>query len=255
MENIIKIKNVFKKFKKDSEEVNILNGINLDIRKGEFITIVGKSGCGKSTLLKLISGMSDISSGEILINNNPVKGINRDCSMIFQEARLLPWLKIKDNVSIGLGKFSKEEKERISREYLELVGLKGHENSYPHELSGGMAQRASIARGLAVNSEIMLFDEPFSALDTMTKVQLQEELLKIQKEKSKTIILVTHDIEEAVYLGDRVVVMSANPGDIKDIISINIEGKKDRTNTEFLAYKNKIHNYFFENKNKVEFNI
>ena len=166
---------------------------------------------------------------------------------------IFPWLKIKDNVGIGLKNKSVSEKNKIVSEYLELVGLKGVENSYPDQLSGGMAQRASIARGLALNSEIMLFDEPFSALDAMTKVQLQEELLKIQKEKSKTIILVTHDIEESVYLGDRVVVMA--DGIVRDIIPIDIEGKKDRTNTEFLSYKNKIYDYFFELKDTVEFTI
>ena len=236
-ENIIKIKNISKKFQKNNEEVQILNDVNLDIKKGEFITIVGKSGCGKSTLLKLISGMVPITEGEILINDKSVNGVSKDCSMIFQDARLFPWLKIKDNVAIGLKNISSEEKNRIVLEYLELVGLKGVENSYPDQLSGGMAQRASIARGLALNSQIMLFDEPFSALDAMTKVQLQEELLKIHQEKGKTVILVTHDIEEAVYLGDRVVVMAANPGVIKDIINIDIEGRKDRTNTEFLSYK------------------
>ena len=256
-ENIIKIKNISKKFQKNNEEVQILNDVNLDIKKGEFITIVGKSGCGKSTLLKLISGMVPITEGEILINGKSVNGVSKDCSMIFQDARLFPWLKIKDNVAIGLKNISSEEKNRIVLEYLELVGLKGVENSYPDQLSGGMAQRASIARGLALNSQIMLFDEPFSALDAMTKVQLQEELLKIHQEKGKTVILVTHDIEEAVYLGDRVVVMAANPGVIKDIINIDIEGRKDRTNTEFLSYKNKIYDYFFEdrNKNAVEYNI
>ena len=253
MGNIINIKNVTKKFFKNNEEVKILNEVNLDIRKGEFITIVGKSGCGKSTLLKLISGMIPLTSGEILINKKNVNGINKDCSMIFQEARLFPWLKIKDNVALGLKNKSVNEKNKMVSEYLELVGLKGIENSYPDQLSGGMAQRASIARGLALNSEIMLFDEPFSALDAMTKVQLQEELLKIQKEKSKTIILVTHDIEESVYLGDRVVVMA--DGIVRDIIPIDIEGKKDRTNTEFLSYKNKIYDYFFEHKDVVEFTI
>ena len=253
MGNIINIKNVTKKFFKNNEEVKILNEVNLDIRKGEFVTIVGKSGCGKSTLLKLISGMIPLTSGEILINKKAVNGISKDCSMIFQEARLFPWLKIKDNVALGLKNKSVSEKNKIVSEYLELVGLKGVENSYPDQLSGGMAQRASIARGLALNSEIMLFDEPFSALDAMTKVQLQEELLKIQKEKSKTIILVTHDIEESVYLGDRVVVMA--DGIVRDIIPIDIEGKKDRTNTEFLSYKNKIYDYFFEHKDTVEFTI
>lgn len=253
MGNVINIKNVVKNFLKNNEEVKILNNVNLDIKKGEFITIVGKSGCGKSTLLKLISGMIPLTSGEILINKKLVNGISKDCSMIFQEARLFPWLKIKENVALGLKNMSTIEKNKIVLEYLELVGLKGVENSYPDQLSGGMAQRASIARGLALNSEIMLFDEPFSALDAMTKMQLQEELLKIQREKSKTIILVTHDIEESVYLGDRVVVMEN--GVVRDIVSIDIKGKKDRTNTEFLFYKNKIYDYFFEHKSVVEFTI
>ena len=156
-ENIIKIKNISKKFQKNNEEVQILNDVNLDIKKGEFITIVGKSGCGKSTLLKLISGMVPITEGEILINDKSVNGVSKDCSMIFQDARLFPWLKIKDNVAIGLKNISSEKKNRIVLEYLELVGLKGVENSYPDQLSGGMAQRASIARGLALNSQIMLF--------------------------------------------------------------------------------------------------
>ena len=251
--NILKLEDIV--FRYDENSSDILDKMNFEINleDKEKILVTGKSGCGKSTLLKLISGMIPLTSGEILIDKKAVNGISKDCSMIFQEARLFPWLKIKDNVGIGLKNISTAEKNKIVSEYLELVGLKGVENSYPDQLSGGMAQRASIARGLALNSEIMLFDEPFSALDAMTKVQLQEELLKIQKEKSKTIILVTHDIEESVYLGDRVVVMA--DGIVRDIIPIDIEGKKDRTNTEFLSYKNKIYDYFFEHKNTVEFTI
>ena len=253
MISILEIKNLTKIYKNNNIEFKVFENLNFKFEENSIYALVGKSGCGKSTLLKLISGMIPLTSGEILINKKNVNGINKDCSMIFQEARLFPWLKIKDNVALGLKNKSVNEKNKIVSEYLELVGLKGIENSYPDQLSGGMAQRASIARGLALNSEIMLFDEPFSALDAMTKVQLQEELLKIQKEKSKTIILVTHDIEESVYLGDRVVVMA--DGIVRDIIPIDIEGKKDRTNTEFLSYKNKIYDYFFEHKNTVEFTI
>jgi hypothetical protein len=246
--SIIDIKNVSKKYVNKNTEISVLNNINLGIEKGEFITIVGKSGCGKSTLLKMISGMIEVSEGEIIINNETVKGSRAECSIVFQDARLLPWMKIKENVSLGLENNNFEEKKKIIDEYIELVGLKGFENMYPKQLSGGMAQRAAIARGLAVNSEILLFDEPFGALDAMTKIQMQEEVKKIKKEKNKTMILVTHDIEEAVYLGDRVVVMSERPGKIRDIVKIDIQGNKDRTNTEFLNYKNKIHEYFFENK-------
>ena len=228
--SIIDIKNVSKKYVNKNTEISVLNNINLGIEKGEFITIVGKSGCGKSTLLKMISGMIEVSEGEIIINNETVKGSRAECSIVFQDARLLPWMKIKENVSLGLENNNFEEKKKIIDEYIELVGLKG------------------FARGLAVNSEILLFDEPFGALDAMTKIQMQEEVKKIKKEKNKTMILVTHDIEEAVYLGDRVVVMSERPGKIRDIVKIDIQGNKDRTNTEFLNYKNKIHEYFFENK-------
>ena len=235
--SIIDIKNVSKKYVNKNTEISVLNNINLGIEKGEFITIVGKSGCGKSTLLKMISGMIEVSEGEIIINNETVKGSRAECSIVFQDARLLPWMKIKENVSLGLENNNFEEKKKII-----------DENMYPKQLSGGMAQRAAIARGLAVNSEILLFDEPFGALDAMTKIQMQEEVKKIKKEKNKTMILVTHDIEEAVYLGDRVVVMSERPGKIRDIVKIDIQGNKDRTNTEFLNYKNKIHEYFFENK-------
>ena len=206
-ENIIKIKNISKKFQKNNEEVQILNDVNLDIKKGEFITIVGKSGCGKSTLLKLISGMVPITEGEILINGKSVNGVSKDCSMIFQDARLFPWLKIKDNVAIGLKNISSEEKNRIVLEYLELVGLKGVENSYPDQLSGGMAQRASIARGLALNSQIMLFDEPFSALDEHLRQQIRHDMLQALRQSGTSAIFVTHDRDEALRYADKIAVL------------------------------------------------
>lgn len=252
--NIIRVENVYKKYKRNGEETTILNNINFSVKKGEFITIVGKSGCGKSTLLKILSGMENVSNGKVFVNDEEVFENRRECAMVFQDARLFPWLKIKDNVSLGINNI--KEKDKIVNEYIELVGLKGYENAYPKEISGGMAQRAAIARGLVMNSEILLFDEPFGALDAMTKIQMQEEVLKIRKEKNKTMILVTHDIEEAVYLGDRVIVLSSKPGEIRDIVNIEIEGIKDRTNEEFLKYKNKIHDYFFESKiQDIEYKI
>ena len=222
MGNIINIKNVTKKFFKNNEEVKILNEVNLDIRKGEFITIVGKSGCGKSTLLKLISGMIPLTSGEILINKKNVNGINKDCSMIFQEARLFPWLKIKDNVALGLKNISVSEKNKIVSEYLELVGLKGVENSYPDQLSGGMAQRASIARGLALNSEIMLFDEVTAALDPEMVREVLDVMLELARD-GMTMVIVTHEMQFARAVADRVIFMDngniAEQGEAEEFFS------------------------------------
>ena len=255
-ERIIEIENVSKIYRKDEGERKILNNINLSINCGEFVTIVGKSGCGKSTLLKIISGMTETSEGEVRIKGEKARKYNENCSIVFQESRLFPWLKIRENINIGLKNLSKREKDAKADEYMKLVGLKGYENSYPKELSGGMSQRAAIARGLIMDSDIILLDEPFGALDAMTKINMQEEVLKIRKEKKKTMILVTHDIEEAVYLGDRVIVLSSNPGEIRDIVNIEIEGIKDRTNSEFAYYKNMIYDYFFESQDEnVEYKI
>ncbi|MGX2987474.1 ABC transporter ATP-binding protein [Ursidibacter sp. B-7004-1] len=255
-ENLIEIKNISKIYQKESGDIPVLNNINLTINKGEFVTIVGHSGCGKSTLLKMIAGMIPADSGDIKIKGKSITESQGNCSMVFQEPRLFPWLKIYENVGIGLNHLSKSERENKSYDYLKLVGLSGFENAYPKELSGGMAQRAAIARGLVMNTDILLFDEPFGALDAMTKIQMQEEVLRIRQEEQKTMILVTHDIEEAVYLGDRVVVLSSRPGQIKDIVSVKIEGIKDRTKDEFLYYKNKIHQYFFESKHyDIEYQI
>ena len=185
-ERIIEIENVSKIYRKDEGERKILNNISLSINCGEFITIVGKSGCGKSTLLKIISGMTETSEGEVRIKGEKARKYNENCSIVFQEPRLFPWLKIRENINIGLKNLSKREKDAKADEYMKLVGLKGYENSYPKELSGGMSQRAAIARGLIMDSDIILLDEPFGALDAMTKINMQEEVLKIRKEKKKT---------------------------------------------------------------------
>ena len=207
--NIIKIHNLNKEFVVDKNPIRVLNDINLDIREGEFITIVGHSGCGKSTLLKIMCGLVDYEDGTVERNGNPVDGPGPNCGMVFQDHRLLPWLKIKDNVGFGLKDLSKEEKEKTVLSHLKMVGLEGFENSYPAQLSGGMSQRAAIARGLANNPTILLLDEPFGALDALTRIQMQKEILEIQEKEKTTMVMVTHDIDEAIYLGDRIVVMSA----------------------------------------------
>mgnify|MGYP002518960066 CR=1 FL=1 len=245
MENIIHVEHLNKQFIVDRQPMEILRDINLDIRKGEFVTIVGHSGCGKSTLLKIICGLVDYQDGIVERNGHKVEGPGPNCGMVFQDHRLLPWLKIKDNVGFGLDGYPKEEKEKLVRSHLELVGLKGFENSYPGQLSGGMSQRAAIARGLVNNPTILLLDEPFGALDALTRIQMQKEILKIQKKQETTMVMVTHDIDEAIVLGNRIVVMSARPGEIKEIIEVS-EFARKRNSNDFNELKRKIYNYLFE---------
>ena len=255
---IIRIKDLNKEFIVDNKPVRVLNDINLEINKGEFITIVGHSGCGKSTLLKIISGLVDYEDGTVERNGHKVEGPGPMCGMVFQDHRLLPWLKIKDNVSFGLKDASKNEKEQTALNHLKLVGLEGFENSYPSQLSGGMSQRAAIARGLANNPTILLLDEPFGALDAWTRIQMQKEILRIKEEQGTTMVMVTHDIDEAIYLGDRIVVMSARPGEIKEIIKTNSYDARHRGSAGFAAYKKKIYDYFFEDSDQeyeIEYSI
>lgn len=255
-ESSLVINHLNKTFNVDGNTVDILKDINLDIKKGEFITIVGHSGCGKSTLLKIIAGLVGYDNGEIIRNGSALSGPNTDCGMVFQEHRLLPWLKIKDNIGFGLSKKNKSEwKEKVKRQ-IQLVKLEGFENAYPSQLSGGMSQRAAIARGLVTNPEILLLDEPLGALDALTRVQMQKELLRIWKEKGTTMIMVTHDIDEAVYLANRVIVMSARPGEIKDIIKIETSNARIRGSDDFNFYKNRIYKHFFtEEQPQIEYSI
>jgi ABC-type nitrate/sulfonate/bicarbonate transport system ATPase subunit len=252
----LEIRHLNKRFNVDGKEVEILNDINLEIKKGEFITIVGHSGCGKSTLLKIIAGLVGYNDGEVIRNGRPVKGPDTDCGMVFQEHRLLPWLKIKDNIGFGLKKSDKQKWNESVQKQIELVKLNGFENAYPSQLSGGMSQRAAIARGLVSNPDILLLDEPLGALDALTRVQMQKEILRIWKEEGTTMIMVTHDIDEAIYLANRVIVMSARPGEIKEIIKIDSTNAKVRGSSEFTYYKNKVYKHFFEDeRTEVEYNI
>ncbi len=247
----LEIKHLNKNFDVDGKSIEILKDINLSIHKGEFITIVGHSGCGKSTLLKIIAGLVEYSDGEVIRNSKPVTGPDTDCGMVFQEHRLLPWLKIKDNIGFGIKNLPKKERAELISNHIELVGLKGFENSYPSQLSGGMSQRAAIARGLAGNPDILLLDEPFGALDAMTRIQMQKEILRIHEEEKTTMIMVTHDIDEAIYLGERIVIMSARPGEIKEIIATDKYSRRNRGSTQFSAYKKKIYSYFFKDSTEL----
>lgn len=251
-ECIINVKHLNKKFMVDRQPMDVLRDINLQIKKGDFITIVGHSGCGKSTLLKIMCGLVGYEDGVVERNGHAVAGPGPKCGMVFQDHRLLPWLRIKDNVGFGLRHLSKAEREEKVRQHLEMVGLLDFANSYPGQLSGGMSQRAAIARGLANNPTILLLDEPFGALDALTRIQMQKEILRIQEQEGTTMVMVTHDIDEAVYLGNRIVVMSARPGGIKEIIETDPVDSKRRGSVLFNRYKKRISDYFFEVQDEGE---
>ncbi len=210
---------------RDGSQVKALQDINLTIEEGEFICIVGASGCGKTTLLRIIDGLTKATSGEVLFGSRPVVGPNSECGFVFQGDSLFPWRTVMANVVFGLevqGN-SKRRSEETARYLIELVGLAGFENLYPHELSGGMRQRVNLARALAMDPQVLLMDEPFASLDAQTREIMQLELLQIWSSQNKTVLFVTHQIEEAVYLADRIVVLSARPGRVKEIISVNMQ--------------------------------
>ncbi len=247
VENRIKVKidHVVKKFNTRNGEVTALNGVDLDIKENEFICVVGPSGCGKSTLLSIIAGLAEPSEGIVYVDGEKVEGTGKDRGVVFQQYALFPWLTVRKNVEFGLklqGK-SKEECREIAEHYLKMVDLLQFADSYPKELSGGMKQRVAIARAYAVNPKVLLMDEPFGALDAQTRTQLQTELLETWEKEQKTCFFITHDVEEAIILAQRVIVMSARPGRIKDIIDINIpypRTQEVKMTPEFLELKNKI---------------
>ncbi len=218
------IENVGKRFVTKHKETHTLENIDLEIKKGEFICLLGPSGCGKSTLLNIIAGLEKASHGKILLNDNEIKSAGPDRAVMFQESALFPWFKVIDNVEFGmkLAGVGKEERREKALKYLKMVHLTKFQSSYIHELSGGMKQRVALARALTLDSEVLLMDEPFAALDSQTKNILQLELQHIWWETKKTIIFVTHNVEEAVLLADRVIVMSANPGRIKKEFKIEL---------------------------------
>ncbi|RUT29591.1 ABC transporter ATP-binding protein [Paenibacillus zeisoli] len=232
--------------KGSSQSVKALDHINLDVKPGEFMVIVGPSGCGKSTLLDLLAGLTTPTSGQILLDGKPITGPNLDRGIVFQQYALFPWKTALANVEFGLETKGVPRKERraIAQEYIELVGLAGFEHRYPHELSGGMKQRIAIARSLAYDPEVLLMDEPFAALDAQTRESLQSELLRIWEATKKTIIFITHGIEEAVYLGQRVAVMTSRPGRIKEVIEVPFEARTSeedlRAHPDFVRLRHQI---------------
>ena len=235
-EEVINIKSVSKVFKTEKGQcIQALNSVSLRIKENDFICVVGPSGCGKSTLLRITAGLEQASSGHVLYRGSLVTRPDRRLGMVFQEYSLLPWRTVLDNVGLGLEFAGKPVKycREIAFKYLELVGLENFASSYPYELSGGMRQRVAIARALANDPDVLLMDEPFGALDAHTRIILQKELLNIWEANRKTIVFVTHSVDEAIYLSDRIVVMSAGPGSIKEIIDVNMPRPRDRANPAY----------------------
>jgi ABC-type nitrate/sulfonate/bicarbonate transport system ATPase subunit len=234
---VIDIQHVNKQYQVKNEVLPVLEDLTLSIEPGEFVAIVGASGCGKSTLLRLLVGLDREYQGEIKVNSSVVTGTSLDRGIVFQEHRLFPWLTLEQNVSLGLQNsgWSEERKQKAIRDHIELVGLSGFESVYPHQLSGGMAQRAAIARGLVNQPSILLLDEPFGALDALTRTRLQQELQNIWQREKITMVLVTHDVDEAVFLGDRVVVMQPRPGRIKKTFKVEIPHPRDRSDPALKA--------------------
>ncbi|TPN85633.1 ABC transporter ATP-binding protein [Mesorhizobium sp. CU2] len=243
MSQFVSVRNVSRTFEGRGQGVTALSDVSLDIRPGEFVVLVGPSGCGKSTLLRSIAGLDLGFSGEILAGGQPVVGPNRSRGLVFQEARLLPWLTAGGNIAFGLRAGPEEKRARVG-ELLDLVGLAGFEDAYPHQLSGGMAQRVAIARALAPRPTILLMDEPFGALDAFTRIKLQDALRDIWRSQNVTTVFVTHDIDESLALGQRVVVMSARPGRISQVIEVDLPYPRDRVSEAFSRYRNSLMNSF-----------
>lgn len=252
-ENLIKLKidNVVKEYEGRNGKTVALNGVNLDIKENEFICVVGPSGCGKSTLLNIIAGLHEPTSGAAYLDGKKIEGTGVERGVVFQQYALFPWRTVLKNVMFPLEmkKTPKAEAEAIARKYIKSVGLEGFENSYPKELSGGMKQRVAIARAYAADPEVLLLDEPFGALDAQTRVQLQTELLETWQKEKKTCFFITHDVDEAIILAQRVIIMSARPGRIKKIVEIDIpypRTQATKTDPRFLELKTEIWNEVYQ---------
>jgi len=232
---IVSFTHVGKSFAVNGFELEAIHEFNLDIAEGEFVAIVGSSGCGKSTLLRLLVGLDTQFRGQISVDGQPVTGIGSERGIVFQEHRLFPWLSVADNIGLGLVNepLSAAQKQQRINDFIDLVGLRDFTRAYPHQLSGGMAQRVAIARGLVASPRILLLDEPFGALDALTRQQMQDELLAIRERAKITTILVTHDVEEAIFLADRVVVMEPRPGRIKQVVDIALAHPRQRSSFDF----------------------
>ncbi len=242
----IEIKNATKTFETNGTTFTAFQNVNLTIEKGEFVCILGASGCGKSTLLNAMAGFGLVTKGSVKIDGVEVSKPTPKRATIFQNYGLLPWRNVLRNVEFGLEgiKTPKSARRAIAERYVDLVGLSAFKKTYPRQLSGGMQQRVSIARALAVDPEVLFMDEPFGALDAITRAKLQDDVRRLSLTEKKTIVFVTHDMAEAVYLADRIVIMSPNPGRVKAIVPVPLQGERNRIGKDFLDFQNEIFDLF-----------
>ena len=248
MQSKIKIQKVNKTFiQNNNETTEVLKDINLDIQEGEFICLLGHSGCGKSTLLRIIAGLERDYEGEAYIDGKSIFGPSLDKGLVFQDHRLFPWFTVEENVGYGLADREANKKERIE-ELIHLVGLQGFEKKYPRQLSGGMSQRVAIARALINRPSLLLPDEPFGALDALTRITMQNEILRIWKAQKNTMVMVTHDIDEAIALSSRIVILGQRGTGIKRIINVDLPYPRVRTGRDFSNIRNTVYKEFFEEK-------
>ena len=241
-EAVISIQNVSMRFpgKRTGEEIAVLEKVNADVARGEFVCIVGPSGCGKSTLLNIVAGFLEATSGEILVEGLPVRRPDPRRIFVFQENGVFPWLNVHENVGFGLRRQTHGKRDRIIARYIDMVGLRGFESAYPRELSGGMRQRVEIARALAANPDIIYMDEPFGALDSLTRLKMRTDLVRIWQSEKKTILFVTHDIEEAVQLADRILIMTARPATIQDVVDVDLPRPRHLDSPGYLEKRDRI---------------
>jgi ABC-type nitrate/sulfonate/bicarbonate transport system ATPase subunit len=238
----ISIRNVFVSFpgNRNGERVDVLQDINADVMPGEFVCIVGPSGCGKSTLLNVVGGFISATSGDVLVEGAPVTGPDPRRIYIFQENGVFPWLNVRENIAFGLRRIAQAQRAATVAHYVDMVGLTGFETTYPRELSGGMRQRVEIARALAANPDILYMDEPFGALDFITRLKMRTDLVRIWQNEKKTILFVTHDIEEAVQLADRVLVMTQRPATIQEAVTVDLPRPRDLDSAGYLEKRDRI---------------
>jgi len=238
------VSNLGKSFSINGRELPVITGINADIKPGEFVCIVGGSGCGKSTLLRIIAGLETAEDGQVNLGAVPVRRPGLDRGLVFQDHRLLPWLTVRGNIAFALADANTSVAKRNVEDHIHLVGLDGFEESFPYQLSGGMAQRVAIARALVNRPKVLLLDEPLGALDALTRIQLQQELLRIWQAERTTVVMVTLDIDEAIFLADRVLVMSERPGTIKRTLAIELPRPRQRGSPHFTELRRTIYGEF-----------
>jgi NitT/TauT family transport system ATP-binding protein len=236
----ISVRDVHVRFSGAGGDVHVLDDVSLDVRTGEFVCLLGPSGCGKSTLLNVVAGFLAPTAGEVRIDGVPVHGPDRRRIFVFQERGVFPWLTVEENIGFGLAHLPTNEARARIEEHVNLIGLSGFERAYPHELSGGMKQRVEVARALAVDPDVLFLDEPFGALDSITRLVMRGELLRIWMAAKKTILFVTHDIEESVQLADRVLVMSARPGTIRKVVEVDIPHPRSLSSPRYLELRDGI---------------